>query len=168
MTDPLLTQDLQLLFRLLVALVLAGILGWERESKGKAAGLRTHMLVGVSAAMFVLLGEVMMSRYAGDTAGVQVDSTRVLSAVATGISFLGAGTIFVSRDHTVQGLTTAASLLATAAVGIAVGMEHYVLAVGTTLLLFIVLRGLGSLELSPAEPREALKINRASKSPDGE
>jgi hypothetical protein len=92
-----------------------------------------YMLVGVSAAMFVLLGEVMMTRYAGDTRGVQVDSTRVLSVVTTGISFLGAGTIFISGGYTVQGLTTAASLLATA-VGIAVGMERYVLAVGTTLL----------------------------------
>ena len=139
--------ELEFLLRLLIAAALAAVLGWEREAKGKAAGLRTHILVGVGAALFVLIGEAMLQRYQGEANSVvQVDMTRVLSAVAQGISFLGAGMVFVSRDDTVRGLTTAASVLATAAVGIAAGLELYWLAGGTTLLILLVLSGLGLIE----------------------
>jgi putative Mg2+ transporter-C (MgtC) family protein len=145
MTDAQL--ELEFLFRLLIAAALAAVLGWEREAKGKAAGLRTHILVGVGSALFVLIGEAMVQRYqGGGNSVVQVDMTRVLSAVAQGISFLGAGMVFVSRENTVHGLTTAASVLATAAVGIAAGLELYWLAGGTTLLILLVLSGLGLLE----------------------
>ena len=137
-------DDLPILMRLTVALALAGILGWERESTGKAAGLRTHMLVGVGAALFVVLGELIVLRFQQYGELVRFDPIRVVEAVVTGISFLGAGTIFVARNReegeSVKGLTTAASILTTAAVGITVGLEHYVLATGTTVLLFIVLR----------------------------
>jgi len=96
-------HELELLARLLVALILAGALGWERESKGKAAGLRTHMLVGLSAALFVVLGEEMVKDFSDVNAPLRLDPIVVLSAVASGISFLGAGSIFVSRDSTVRG-----------------------------------------------------------------
>lgn len=151
-----LQTDLNLLLRLVVALVLAGALGWERESTNKDAGLRTHMLVGMASALFMILGEAMIDRYRDSSRqGVQVDMTRVLSAVATGISFLGAGTVFVNRDR-VQGLTTAASILATAAVGIAAGLERYGLAVGSTLLLLLVLRTMRVVkrEINPEERGE--------------
>jgi putative Mg2+ transporter-C (MgtC) family protein len=141
--DTILTleADLWLLLRVVIAAALSALLGWEREASGKAAGLRTHILVGMSAALFVMLGELMLVRYR-DEAGtaLRLNMIDVLGAVVAGISFLGAGMIFVSRHNQVQGLTTAASILATAAVSIAVGLEHYVLAVGTTILLLFVLR----------------------------
>lgn len=135
--------DLDILLRLVVTVILSGVLGWEREETGKAAGMRTHMLVGISATLFVVLGELFMVRFgtAGDY--VRLDPIRIIEAVIAGISFLGAGTIFVSRSkERVKGLTTAASILVTSAVGITVGIERYVLAVGCTLLIFLVLRGL--------------------------
>ena len=133
--------ELRLLVRLLVSMVLAGALGWERESTGKAAGLRTHMLVGMSATLFVILGELLIMRFQSYGDAVRFDPIRIIEAVVTGISFLGAGTIFVSGGRQrVRGLTTAASILATSAIGVAVGLEQYVLAAGGTALLLVVLR----------------------------
>jgi putative Mg2+ transporter-C (MgtC) family protein len=147
--DSILTleADLWLLLRVLIAAALSALIGWERETRGKAAGFRTHMLVGISAALFVMLGELMLVRY-HDEAGtaLRLDMIGILGAVVSGISFLGAGMIFVSRKNQVTGLTTAASILATAAVGVTVGLEHYLLAVGTTLILFLILRMGGRLE----------------------
>ena len=134
-----------LLLRLVVAMVLSGLLGWERERANRPAGLRTHMTVGMSAALFVILSDVLVDRYAG-FAHTQTDPIRVLEAVVSGISFLGAGTIFVLRGRDqVRGLTTAASLLATAGVGVAAGVEAYVIAVGSTILLLLVLAVLGRI-----------------------
>lgn len=139
--------DLRILARLMVALALAGVMGWERERAGKAAGIRTHMLVGLGAALFVVLGELFIGRFRGMDERMRFDPLRVIEAVVTGVSFLGAGTIFVARGkERVQGLTTAASIWATAAVGITVGLERYPLAIGTTLLVFLVLRFLHYLE----------------------
>jgi putative Mg2+ transporter-C (MgtC) family protein len=130
------------LMRALVAIVLSGILGWEREAAGKSAGVRTHMLVGLGAALFVVLGELFVLRF-GHQDLMRFDPIRIVEAVVTGISFLGAGTIFVSKgDERVQGLTTAASILVTAAVGMMVGLRYYWLAAGVTLLVFVVLHGL--------------------------
>jgi putative Mg2+ transporter-C (MgtC) family protein len=140
--------ELQLLIRLLVAGVFAGLLGWERESARKAAGLRTHMLVGIAAALYTSLGELALLEIPPGVEGFQADPIRVIQAVAIGIGFLGGGVIFVSRhEDRVQGLTTAASVWATAAVGIAAGLEHYILAGGATLLLLFVLRGLARFDL---------------------
>ena len=148
MTDTLQT-DLSILLRLVVALVLGAAIGWERESAGKAAGLRTHMLVAVASALFVALGDAMVEHFLAqaqrlgrvDDTVFRSDPIRIIEAVVTGISFLGAGTIFVSHGRErVEGLTTAASIWATAAVGIAVGLERYALAAGTTVLILFVLR----------------------------
>jgi putative Mg2+ transporter-C (MgtC) family protein len=133
--------------RLAIAAALAAAMGWEREAAGKPAGLRTHMIVGVAAALYVALVDVEATRYESHARGMQIDPTRAIDAVATGIGFLGAGIIFVSRrTGAVQGLTTAASIWATAAVGVAVGLEAYVLAVAATLLLVGILRGLRRFE----------------------
>ena len=140
--------QLEYLGRLLVALVLSGLLGYERERARRPAGLRTHMTVGMAAALFVILAELLAQRYAGHP-NVQADPIRVLEAVVAGISILGAGTIFVLRGkEQVRGLTTAASLLATAGVGVAAGIEAHVLAVGATILLLVVLALLHKLEPS--------------------
>jgi putative Mg2+ transporter-C (MgtC) family protein len=140
-------SDLRLLPRLLAALVLTGLLGWERERKDRPAGLRTHMLVGISACAFVLIGELFVERFASaEPTGLRFDPIRIVEATVAGVSFLGAGTIFVMGDRRVFGLTTAASLLASAAVGMIVAVEHYVLGVTTTLLLLLVTAGLHRLE----------------------
>jgi putative Mg2+ transporter-C (MgtC) family protein len=137
--------DYALLIRLVVAALLAGVLGWERERAGKSAGFRTHMLVGISAALYTVLAELAMGEVGSEG---RSDPIRAIQAVAVGIGFLGGGMIYVSHDR-VQGLTTAASIWATAAVGIAAGLAHYRLAAGATLLLAVVLHLLARFERDP-------------------
>jgi putative Mg2+ transporter-C (MgtC) family protein len=133
--------ELQFLIRLLAAAALAAVLGWEREHARKAAGLRTHMLVGIAAALYTALAQLAVADMPPTEPGFQADPIRAIQAVAIGIGFLGSGVIFVSRhEDRVQGLTTAASIWATAAIGIAAGLERYLLAVGATILLLFVLR----------------------------
>jgi putative Mg2+ transporter-C (MgtC) family protein len=140
--------ELYLLARLLVAAALAAVLGWERESARKAAGLRTHMLVGIAAALYTAIAELAVQEIPPNSEGFQADPIRAIQAIAIGIGFLGSGVIFVSRhEDRVHGLTTAASVWATAAIGIAVGLGRYVLALGATLLLLFVLRALARFDL---------------------
>lgn len=159
--------ELTILMRLVVALVLTGILGWERETVGKAAGLRTHMLVGFGAALFVGLGETLVQGFREYGELQRFDPTRVLEAVVAGVSFLGAGSIFFTRGvERVRGLTTAASLWATAGVGLAAGLGRYALAVGATALLLVVLRVLLRFEMKMPEPAaEPLKRKAELPSP---
>ena len=133
--------ELQFLVRLLIAAALAAVLGWEREHARKSAGLRTHMLVGIAAALYTSLAELSVSALPPGQQGFQADPIRAIQAVAIGIGFLGSGVIFVSRqEDRVHGLTTAASIWATAAIGIAAGLELYLLALGATAMLLFVLR----------------------------
>lgn len=148
--------ELTILFRLIVALCLAGLLGWEREDAGKSAGLRTHMLVAFSAVLFVALGEQFILHF--NTLGIRMnyDPLRIIEAVVTGISFLGAGTIFVSRGKDkIQGLTTGASILSTSAVGICIGLGNYVLGAAATILLLIVLRVFGYINVKSNKNNES-------------
>src|SRR3954466_2404331 len=85
-------EDIQLLLRLLVAIVLTGALGWERNRSGKSAGVRTHMIVGMGACFFMILPELMISHYQRFGEAVKFDPERVIQAVVAGISFVGAGT----------------------------------------------------------------------------
>ena len=147
-----------ILLRLLIAAALSALIGYERERTGKQAGLRTHMLVAVGAALFVSFTELftidslpLAPPGPPGNLRLQIEPLATVEAIVTGISFLGAGTIFVSGRHgRVKGLTTAASIWVTAAVGIAVGLERYVLAAGTTVLILIILQVLGRFELAPA------------------
>jgi putative Mg2+ transporter-C (MgtC) family protein len=155
-------DDVAILGRLLVALVLSAMMGWERERQNRAAGLRTHMLVGMSAAMFVSLGAPMVELYERIATSpwdqsLRFDPLRIIEAVVAGVSFLGAGTIFVARKQHVRGLTTAASILATAAVGMSVGLARSVLAFGTSVLIVIVLGILSKLELSSEKVEEEVE-----------
>ena len=131
--------------RLLIAALLGGILGFERENKGKAAGVRTHMLVSIGAALFVLVPQM---------AGSQADAlSRVVQGIVAGIGFLGAGTILKGNrldTHDVKGLTTAAGLWMTAAIGIAAGMGREATAVLSTVLAWAVL-ALGPFLLERSE-----------------
>ena len=143
-------DDVFLLLRLLVAMVLAGAIGWERESVGKSAGLRTHMFVGMGAMLFVVLGNAVVERHAGGTSLVQLDPLRMIEAITTAVGFLGGGVIFVTRSRDrVHGLTTAASIWVTAAIGIAVALERYVLAGGATVLALVVLHVLAKVTPEP-------------------
>ncbi len=118
--------------RLTIAAVLGGVLGYERERKGRSAGLRTHMLVAVGAALFVL-GPLQASMNVGDL-------SRVLQGVVQGIGFLGAGAIMVrSAQREVEGLTTAASIWATAGIGVIAGLGLEVTAVLSTAIVLIIL-----------------------------
>lgn len=160
------------LLRVLLATVLGAAVGWERERAERPAGLRTHMTVALAAALFTALGvRIADTTATGDW--IRTDPTRVLEAVVTGVSFLGAGTIFSTRrGETVKGLTTAASLLATAAVGVATALGSYVLAVGCTGLLLVVLGLVRRLEPaqaqgSPDEDRaDPPRPRRAARAPD--
>ncbi|MBB6017040.1 MgtC/SapB family protein [Deinococcus radiopugnans] len=132
-------NELKLMQGPLVAFVLSGMIGWERERMHRSAGLRTHMLVGMSAALFVVLAESLIVSFGTDDNGVRFDMIGLLGAVVSGISFLGAGAIFSDRGQKAKGLTTAAGLLATAGVGVACGLHLYVLATGSTLLFLFTL-----------------------------
>ena len=128
---------LELLFQLLLATFLGGAIGMERELSGKPAGLRTNILICVGAALFTVLS-VKLS-------GVRGDPGRVAAQILTGVGFIGAGTILHARGS-VTGLTSAATIWVVAAIGMAVGAGAYVEAVGTALLVMIVLAGLGFVE----------------------
>ena len=141
--------EFEILAYVAVAMLLGAIIGLEREFKDKPAGLRTHMLVAGAAALLVSLGDVVTSQFQLELGGqvVQADPIRIMEAVITGVSFLGAGTIIRSRaGGQVEGLTTAATLLVAAAVGVCVALSQILLAVGITILVLITLRGLGFAE----------------------
>jgi len=146
--------QIQMLAYVALAMLLGGLVGLDREAARKPAGLRTHMLVSGAAALLVLLGHVMVRNYDAKVAiHLTSDPIRIIEAVITGVSFLGAGTIIRNqRDggH-VEGLTTAASLLLAAAIGVSVALAQFVVALGLTILILSVLRLLGYVENRFAE-----------------
>jgi putative Mg2+ transporter-C (MgtC) family protein len=118
--------------RLVIAALLGGLLGYEREQSGKAAGLRTHMLVALGATLFVLVPQ--------QSGMSNEDMSRVIQGVITGMGFLGAGAILkMTSEETIKGLTTAAGLWVTAAIGIAVGLGREGSAVLSAVLVVIIL-----------------------------
>jgi len=126
------TQTTQIIVRLLVAAFLGSLLGLEREMKGKSAGVRTHMLVALGAALFILVPQ-----QAGATVG---ELSRVMQGLVAGIGFLGAGAIIMgSQQGATRGLTTAANIWLTAAIGVSAGMGRESLAVLSTIIALIVL-----------------------------
>lgn len=131
----------------LLAAVLGAAVGIERELAAKPAGLRTQMIVASASALLVSLGFAVLESSQAEAARdvLRVDPLRTIEAVVTGVSFLGAGTI-VRGGKDVEGLTTAAALLLSASIGIAVAASHYALAIGVTLAALLVLHGLGRLE----------------------
>lgn len=132
------------ILRLIVAAVLGGLIGLERERLNWAAGLRTHMLVCVGATLFMIVSAFGFAEIRTQPA-VGLDPSRVAAQVVSGIGFLGAGNIVLRREA-VRGLTTAASLWTVAAVGLAVGGGMYVAAVAATVIILGILAGLKPLE----------------------
>lgn len=149
------SQATRIALRLIVAALLGGVLGFERETHGKSAGLRTHMLVALGAALFVITPQ---------QAGVSdADLTRVLQGLITGIGFLGAGTIVKSeREQDVRGLTTAAGIWMTAAIGVAAGLGREATAVLSTLLALAILTLLpkfaGMFQKTPQGPNGGKRL----------
>ena len=122
------------LIAMLISTVLGTLVGWERQVGRKPAGLRTHVLVCLGSTMFVLVTKHAVA----DIGGPNLDPTRMIHGVITGVGFLGAGSI-MRQEGWVQGLTTAASVWMVAAIGVAVGVHAYQLAVIGTVLALIVL-----------------------------
>lgn len=147
-----LAQAVRVAVRLLLAAALGGILGFEREQRGKSAGMRTHMLVAIGAALFVLTPQ---------QAGVSnAELTRVLQGLIAGVGFLGAGTIIKrSGADDVTGLTTAAGIWLTAAIGVAAGLGREATAVLSTALALVILATL---------PHVARPFQRGSPAPGGD
>jgi putative Mg2+ transporter-C (MgtC) family protein len=132
-------QVARVVIRVIVAALLGALLGWERQRAGKAAGLRTHMLVALGAALFVLFPA---------EAGMSIaDLSRVIQGVATGIGFVGAGTILKrpESEH-IEGLTTAASIWLTGAIGMAVGAGQLWLSALCAVSAWVILYGLARFE----------------------
>lgn len=121
--------DYEIFLRLVVAVVAGGIVGFEREIFHKNAGIRTQMLISLGAALFTVSGLYV----------INADPGRIAAGVVTGIGFLGAGTIFRHKDK-VKGLTTAASMWATAALGLGFGLGEYLLAGIATVLVIMILQ----------------------------
>ncbi len=129
------------------AALLGGVIGLDREAKNKAAGLRTHMLVALGAALFMLAPSLIEMSVGGtsEEGMVRADVTRVAAGVITGIGFLGAGQIF-RAEGTVVGLTSAATIWVTAGVGMVVGLGHVVIAVAATVLVLVITAVIGYVE----------------------
>lgn len=128
---------LELMLQLALATLLGGAIGLERELGGKPAGLRTNILI--------CLGSVLYTQLSITMAGTSADPTRVAAQIVTGVGFIGAGTILHARGAVV-GLTSAATIWVVAAIGVALGARYYLEAVGATLLVILVLQGLGRIE----------------------
>lgn len=136
-------SDVSLTLRLLLAALLGSLVGFERERLLWAAGLRTHMLVCVASCLVMIVSAYGFTSVLGPH--VILDPSRVAAQVVSGIGFLGAGSIIL-RNEVVKGLTTAASLWAVAAIGLAVGDGLYLASMATTIIILVILAGLKPLE----------------------
>ncbi len=133
------THQAVVLLNAFIAAILAGVIGYEREALHKPAGLRTNMIIAAVAVLLVSFGKSLAEEFGGVHSDNRVDPIRTIEAIIVGVSFIGAGTIIKSEAKAnVQNLTTAATLLFSAGIGVGVALQQYVLAVGVTFLaLFI-------------------------------
>ena len=143
---------MEFIFRVFVAALLGGMIGFEREYRAKEAGLRTHFLVAMGSALFMIVSQYGFNAVLGTS--ITLDPSRVAAQVVSGIGFIGAGTI-IFQKHVIKGLTTAAGLWVTSAIGLACGSGLYLLSVASTLLvllcldtIFFILMRIGSRTIS--------------------
>lgn len=150
LVDPDWRAQLIVIGQVILAMVLGGLIGFERELANKPAGFRTHTLVAGAACLFMGISGAAVSYFRPELGarGVGADLLRVAAAIVTGVSFLGAGTIFRSgmESGRVGGLTTAATIWMAAAVGTAVALGQLLAALGATVISLLVLRSLSLLE----------------------
>jgi len=140
MTEILANPQFQIFLQLLLATILGGLVGLEREYKRKEAGLRTYSLVSLGAALFTIISFQIFNFYIGKP-GVSFDPSRIVGQIVLGIGFLGAGLI-IFRGFRIEGLTTAAGLWVVAAIGVTVGIGLYFLAILVAFLALLILAGL--------------------------
>lgn len=140
-----LQQWLEILFKFVLAALLAGALGLERETRGRPAGLRTHILVCLGATMLMVVSGLLADEFNRSAGQTWLDRGRIAAGIITGIGFLGAGTI-VQTGRQQRGLTTAAMIWFAACLGIAIGCGYYLLSILSTALALFVIVGLGFLE----------------------
>lgn len=131
----------EFVLRLFVAAMLGGVIGLEREYRAKEAGFRTHFLVALGSGLFMILSQFGFDDVLAHYEQVSLDPSRIASQVVTGIGFIGAGTIILQK-HVVRGLTTAAGLWVTSAIGMTAGAGMYVLSIATTVLVLLCLEAL--------------------------
>lgn len=135
---------IQIILRLFFAVILGGVIGLEREYKKKGAGFQTYSLVTLGSCLFTILGFELFNLFTGK-ASVDFDPSRIIQAIAMGIGFIGAGVI-IYRQPQIEGVTTAAGLWCSAAIGVAVGVKLYFLAIIATILAAFILIGFGEIE----------------------
>lgn len=128
-------NDIDMVIRLLVSVLLGGIIGYEREKSHKPAGLRTHIFVCMGACLFTMASFFIVP----ENITVSYDAARIASGIVAGISFIGAGSIIALRGD-VKGLTTASSLWVIAAIGLIVGLGNYLLPIIATIISFTILK----------------------------
>ena len=126
--------EVEMILRLLLAAALGAIIGYQRERAGKPAGLRTHILICVGAALFTIASLYFYYEF-----GTVADPARVAAGIVVGIGFIGAGAIIRRGEGVVEGLTTAATIWAVAAIGLAAGAGLYLVSAVTAILILIVL-----------------------------
>lgn len=143
------------LLRLPLAALLGALIGWERETEGKPAGLRTNMMVALGASTFTLLATNLAAFENG------ADPTRIVTGVATGIGFLGAGSI-IQSSRGVEGMTTAAGIWVVGAIGAACGLGAYSIAIVTAVLAFVILALLLRLEIKANPNGKKQQTGRAA------
>ncbi len=140
-------EELDVLLKVVVAVCLGGVIGIERELAKKPAGIRTHMFVAGAATLVMSLSVLLINEFNATYENVSADPVRVIEAIIVGISFIGAGTVLKSeKDHQVYYLTTAASILFAAGIGISVALDRYALAVCLTILVILINSAVGGLE----------------------
>ena len=142
-------DQLEAFLRVAAAAGLAGLLGLERELRDKPAGFRTHMIVGGAAALLLLLGTHLLEHYEESAVAGQLraDPLRIVEAIIVGISFIGAGVILkVEEKNRIRNLTTAATILCSATIGIAVAVDLFYLAIGVTALFLIITAAVNWIE----------------------
>jgi putative Mg2+ transporter-C (MgtC) family protein len=140
------TGPYEIIFKLLLGTLLGGIIGFERQTHGRAAGFRTQLLVCVSCVLIMLISESYYNRSALNPELTRIDPTRIAAGAMTGVGFLGAGVI-LKTGVSIQGLTTAACIWIVSAIGLAVGAGQYLAAISGFVITFFSLWGLRVLEV---------------------
>ncbi len=140
-------EELDVLLKVIVAVCLGGVIGVERELSKKPAGIRTHMFVAGASTLVMALSTLVINDFEQNFDNVRADPVRVIEAIIVGISFIGAGTVLKSeKEHNVYYLTTAASILFAAGIGITVAQELFILAIALTTLVVIINAAVGGIE----------------------
>lgn len=142
------------LARVAVALVLGGLIGFDRQRLNKPAGVRTHMLVAAGSALFIVVAVLLSEGLEGiGTESAKIDVSRIAAGIVAGVGFLGAGAI-ITRDDRVSGLTTAAGIWITAAIGTAIGFGFWIVGVGSTVAVLAIYAMSFAAETRLSRPRD--------------